>query len=122
MVSENFHGWLGVRVVRWLETKLRDPHALEEFSDHTNQITQRQVVVSHNAFHLMELSQVSGIHSFIAEHPVDAEQLDWLERLLLSDSIEHLGRDGRRVRSQQVRVSLGPLPLVSVPDTATRHE
>lgn len=41
METENLHAWLGVWIISWLEFDLCDAKLPEEFSNNTNQITQR---------------------------------------------------------------------------------
>ena len=48
----------------------------------TDEIGQRQIAVSHDAFYLMELGKVSCVHSLIPEHPVNAEQFGRAEAVV----------------------------------------
>lgn len=68
MVAKDFHGdgGLCVGIGGGFETKLHDTNFEEEGFNHTNQIAQAEVIIGHQALHLMELTQVRRIHIFIA--------------------------------------------------------
>jgi hypothetical protein len=57
---------------------------LEELGDDSDEIGKREVIVGHQSFDLMELSQVGGVQSLISEHSIDGKVLLGRERLLLA--------------------------------------
>jgi hypothetical protein len=88
----------------------------------TNQVTKVDIVVCYYSFNLVELGQMGGVSSLIPtkirpsddninlnmarpyspEDPIDTEQLARLKTsLLVSDPVEHIGRDGSGVSSEQ---------------------
>ena len=72
MVAKDFHGdgGLCVGIGGGFETKLHDTNFEEEGFNHTNQIAQAEVIIGHQALHLMELTQVRRIHTFIAKDSI----------------------------------------------------
>ena len=65
---------------------------------------QRQVVISNDAFDLVELGQVRRVDTFVAEHSVDREitRRRWpaVGSLPRRQLVQHLGADCRRVCPQ----------------------
>lgn len=123
---EDLHARLRVRVVRRLEAHLGDADLLEERLDHANEVTQGQVVVGHDALDLVELGQVGRVHALVAEDAVDREVLLRRETArLVRQLVEHLRRDGRRVRAQDVghrRLALeGPAAVTGERESTDSH-
>lgn len=48
-----------------------------------HEVPQRQPVVGHHTFYLVELGQMGGVQGLVPEHPVDGEILDGGELLLV---------------------------------------
>ncbi|KAJ8577492.1 hypothetical protein ON010_g1712 [Phytophthora cinnamomi] len=102
--GEDLHAGLRVRVVRRLEAHLRDADLEEKGLDNTDEVAERQVVVGHHALHLVELGQVGRVHALVTEHTVNGEVLLRREAArLVRQLVQHLSRDSRGVRTQDVR-------------------
>lgn len=92
MVNENFHGRLGVRVIRRFEFQSGDPDFREEIPDKALQVRKTQVLSNNQSFHLVELSEMSCIQGLVSEHSVNREQFGRSENsgffVLVSDLLE----------------------------------
>src|SRR4249920_1128479 len=75
MVAENLHAGLGVWIISWLETEFLHTQLLEKAIQHTNQVTQSEIIVSNKAFNLMKFSQVRCIHRLISKDTIDRKVL-----------------------------------------------
>lgn len=120
VVSKDFHGWFGVWVEGRLETKLSDSNLLEESFDGSNQITKGQIIVGYKTFDLVELAQVSCIHSLVTEDTIDGEVSCRLETSrLVGQLVQHLRRNSSGVCSKQILESFFPLEIVAVSDRSS---
>lgn len=52
-------------------------HFTEELLNDSHEISERQVVVSHETLNLVKLSQVSGVEVLVTKHTVNREVLHW---------------------------------------------
>lgn len=68
---ENLHGWLGVRVVGWLEAQLLQAQALEEGVQSAYEVTEGEAPVTDETLYLMELCKVGPIEVLVSEHTID---------------------------------------------------
>lgn len=85
----------------------------------TDQISQRQTVIRHHPFHLMELRQMRRVRSFIPKHPIDAEHLHGFEPALPVCQAPKQVRGGRGgVRAQEEFTGVVFGPRGAVPDGA----
>lgn len=68
MEAKHLHTRLGVRVIGGLEFELGDTNLLEEGTDHTNEIPQRQVTVRYQTLHLSNSDPSTDYHPFDKMH------------------------------------------------------
>mmetsp|Transcript_31894 Transcript_31894/g.52616 ORF Transcript_31894/g.52616 Transcript_31894/m.52616 type:complete len:266 (-) Transcript_31894:602-1399(-) len=117
MVAKDFHTRFRVGVKGRFETQLRDTNLFEKGFNGTNQITQTQIVIGHQTLHLMEFTQMRGIHRFIAKDPVNGKVFGGLKAtLLIGKFVQHLRRDGRRVGAQQILHGFLAFKVIPVPN------
>ena len=88
MIREDFHRRLRVWIVsglrvdhllfiifsaRYLEFEFFDSELFEESVKNTNQVGERDIVISDEAFDLMELCEMGVVQGFISEHSIDTK-------------------------------------------------
>ncbi|PSN45171.1 hypothetical protein C0J52_03917 [Blattella germanica] len=84
------HVWVVCR----FEIKSRYPKFLEEFVQCPDQVSEGQVMIYDESFHLVELGQMGSIQRFVAKHSVDAEVFERTE-FLPSEAVQHPSTYGR---------------------------
>src|SRR5690606_4339810 len=116
MEAENFHGRLGVWVISRFESQLVHSHLCKEGSHETNQVTQSQTEISNDTLDLMELGQMCGVDGLVTEDSVNREVFrgDWV----LCELVEHGGRNGSRVGTEDEAERFVFIPWVTVTDRA----
>ena len=82
--SPYLHRRLSVGVEGGFEAELSDADRLEEGLDHADQVLEREVMVGHEALHLVEFTQMGVVHRLVAEHAVDREVPGRFKRSRLS--------------------------------------
>lgn len=116
MITENFHWWLCVRVITWLEFDLWHSHFCEECSNNCHEVSKVEILVNDKSFNLVEFTKMSGIKGFISENFIDWEALEWCEFFVfdafLSVFIQYLRWNSSCVCSQDVFSSFTNLPDV----------
>jgi hypothetical protein len=88
METKHLHAGLCVRIERWLEANVCDAELAEELTQNTHQIAKRQVVISNQAFDLVELGQMCSIHLFVTIDTIDREEFDGCEHCLLHNQTQ----------------------------------
>ena len=116
MESEDLQTGLRVRVVGGLVAELLDADFGEEGFHEAKQVVQTNATIDDDTLNLMELSQMGRIQSLVTEDTVDGEVLHWLELLLLSLQVEHLGADSSGMRPEDVLHGLLFAPAGAVPE------
>ena len=119
VVAEDLHRRLGVGIEGRLEAELLNTDLLEEGFNGTDEVAKRQVVICYEALYLMKLAKMRRIHGLVTENAIDGKVPLRLEpTLLIGELVEHLRRDGRRVRSEEILECFLPLEVVTVTDGA----
>lgn len=82
MESEYFKTWLGVGVVSGLVLNLVDTNLRIEFLHDSQEVTETDISICDETLDLMELRQVSGVESLVAEDTINREIFHWFEAIL----------------------------------------
>jgi hypothetical protein len=75
---------------------------------------QSQITINYEALHLMELSKMSIIESFVTEHSINREEFSWSELFLLGDHLKVAGRDCSSVSTENIFVGLLGIPFIII--------
>ena len=73
VIAENLQARLRIGVVCGLEAQPVDAHLGEEDFHEADQSAKREAKVGNDAFDLVELGQMRGVHALVAEDTVDGE-------------------------------------------------
>jgi hypothetical protein len=80
--TENFKTWLCVGVVSGLVLNLVDTNLCIEFLHDAQEVTETDISICDETLDLMELRQVSGVESLVAEDTINREIFHWFEAIL----------------------------------------